>query len=168
MSKSDIFKSSVIGMQGNLMSFALKLTTNKDEAHDLVQETCLTALNNEDKFVEKTNFKGWILTIMRNIFITNYRRSAKENTIIDATEDLYYLNSASVAGGERPDGVYIANEISNILSGFPEDNRQPFSMHVAGYKYEEIATALNLPIGTVKNRIFLTRKRLRAILTDYR
>lgn len=75
MSKQNTFKSSVIGMQGNLLSFALKLTTDKEEAHDLVQDTTLKALNNEEKFVDNTNFKGWMLTIMRNIFINNYRRA---------------------------------------------------------------------------------------------
>lgn len=168
MNKSDTFKSSVIGMQGNLMSFALKLTTNKDEAHDLVQETCLKALDNEEKFVDKANFKGWILTIMRNIFINNYRRSVRENAIIDTTEDLYYLNSTTEKSAECPDGAYAANEISSILAGFPEDYRQPFSMHVAGYKYEEIAASLKMPLGTVKSRIFFMRKKLRVLLTDYR
>lgn len=168
MSKSDTFKNSVIGMQGNLMSFALKLTANRDEANDLVQETCLKALDNEEKFDVRTNFKGWIMTIMRNTFINNYRSNARKNTIVDATEDLYYLNSADPEGGERPDGVYAGNEIEAILAGFPEDYRQPLSMHVAGYKYEEIAAALKMPVGTVKSRIFFTRKRLRTILTDYR
>lgn len=166
MNKSNTFKSSVIGMQGNLMSFALKLTTNHDEAHDLVQDTCLKALDNEEKFVDNANFKGWIMTIMRNIFINNYRKSVRENTVVDSTQDLYYLSMPQDSGIESPDGAYAANEITSILAGFPADCRQPFSMHVAGYKYEEIATALKMPLGTVKSRIFFTRKRLREILKD--
>ncbi len=168
MKKSDTFKSSVIGMQGNLMSFALKLTTNKEEAHDLVQDTCLKALDNEDKFVDNTNFKGWIMTIMRNIFINNYRRGVRENTMIDNTESLYYLNSVEESRLETPDVAYGATEITSILAGFPADIRKPFSMLMAGYKYEEISKALNMPLGTVKSRIFFTRKRLREILKDYR
>ncbi len=168
MSKQNTFKSSVIGMQGNLLSFALKLTTNKEEAQDLVQDTTLKALNNEEKFVDNTNFKGWMLTIMRNIFINNYRKSVRENTMVDSSEDLYHLNLSQDSGLETPDGAYAVSEISTILAKFPADFRQPFSMHVAGYKYEEISERLSMPLGTVKSRIFFTRKRLREILKDYR
>lgn len=155
-------------MQGNLLSFALKLTTNKEEAQDLVQDTTLKALNNEEKFVDNTNFKGWMLTIMRNIFINNYRKSVRENTMVDSSEDLYHLNLSQDSGLETPDGAYAVSEISTILAKFPADFRQPFSMHVAGYKYEEISERLSMPLGTVKSRIFFTRKRLREILKDYR
>lgn len=155
-------------MQGNLLSFALKLTLNKEEAQDLVQDTTLKALRNEEKFVENTNFKGWMMTIMRNIFINNYRKSTRENTVVDASEDLYHLNLSQDSGLETPDGAFAVNEISTILAKFPSDFREPFSMHVAGYKYEEISDKLNMPLGTVKSRIFFTRKRLREILKDYR
>lgn len=167
MSETTSFKSSVLGLQGNLLSFALKLTANKDEAKDLVQDTTLKALHNEEKFVENTNLKGWMLTIMRNIFINNYRRSARENTMVDSSEDLFHLNLSQDSGLETPDGAYACNEISAIIAGFSAEYREPFSMHVAGYKYEEIAARLKMPLGTVKSRIFFTRKRLREILTDY-
>ncbi|MBD5290661.1 MAG: RNA polymerase sigma factor [Bacteroides sp.] len=168
MNTNDTFKSSVIGMQGNLLSFALKLTTNREEAHDLVQETTLKALNNEEKFVDNTNFSGWMMTIMRNIFINNYRKRVRENTVVDVTEDLYHLNVSQDSGIDTPDGAFAASEISSILASFPEDYRKPFSMHVAGYKYEEISERLSMPLGTVKSRIFFTRKRMREILKDYR
>lgn len=168
MSGKPTFKSSVLGMQSNLLSFAMKLTLDKDEAQDLVQDTTLKALNNEEKFVDNTNFKGWMLTIMRNIFINNYRKSSRENTMVDSSEDLYHLNLSQDSGFETPDGAYAVGEISTIISGFPADYREPFSLHVAGYKYEEIAEKLSMPLGTVKSRIFFTRKRLREILKDYR
>ena len=155
-------------MQSNLLSFAMKLTLNRDEAHDLVQDTTLKALNNEEKYVDNTNFKGWMLTIMRNIFINNYRKSARENTMVDSSEDLYHLNLKQDSGLETPDGAYAIGEISSIIAGFPADYREPFNLHVAGYKYEEISEKLNMPLGTVKSRIFFTRKRLREILKDYR
>ncbi|MDE6679892.1 MAG: RNA polymerase sigma factor, partial [Muribaculaceae bacterium] len=79
MSSKKTFKSSVLSIQGNLMSFAMKLTLNREEAQDLVQDTTLKALNNEEKYAENTNFKGWMLTIMRNIFINNYRKDTREN-----------------------------------------------------------------------------------------
>lgn len=168
MSKNDNFKSSVIGMQGNLLSFALKLTANKEEAQDLVQDTTLKALHNEEKFVDNTNFKGWMLTIMRNIFINNYRKNARENTMVDSSDDLFHLNLSQESGLETPEGAYTCNEISAIISRFSDEYRKPFSMHVAGYKYEEIAEKLDMPLGTVKSRIFFARKKLRDVLLDYR
>lgn len=162
------FKTSVLGMQGNLLSFALKLTANREEAKDLVQDTTLKALRNESKFVENTNFKGWMLTIMRNIFINNYRKNARENTMVDSSEDLFHLNLCQESGLETPDGAYACAEISAIISNFSDEYREPFSMHVAGYKYEEIAEKLEMPLGTVKSRIFFARKKLRDVLTDYR
>ena len=161
------FKSSVLGMQGNLLSFALKLTANREEAQDLVQDTTLKALRNEAKFVENTNFKGWMLTIMRNIFINNYRKNARENTMVDSTDDLFHLNLCQESGLETPEGTYACNEISAIIAGFSAEYREPFSMHVAGYKYEEIAERLMMPLGTVKSRIFFARKKLKEILTEY-
>lgn len=166
-SRSD-FQSSVVGMQGNLMSFAMKLTLNKDKAYDLVQDTTLKALNNEEKFTENANFKGWMLTIMRNIFINNYRKSSRENTAVDMSEDMHVINMASDSSDITPEGAYTCSEISSIIAEFPADYREPFNMHVAGYKYEEIAEKLNMPMGTVKSRIFFTRRRLRSILKDYR
>lgn len=157
-----------MGIQSNLLSFALKLTTDKEEAQDLVQDTTLKALNNEDKYAENVNFKGWMLTIMRNIFINNYRKSVRENTMVDSTESAYHLNLSQDSGVQTPDGAYAMTEITSILDKFPEDYRQPFSMHVAGYKYDEISEILGMPLGTVKNRIFFTRKTLREILADYR
>ncbi len=169
MNSKNSFKTSLLSMQGNLLSFALKLTLNRDEANDLVQDTTLKALNNEEKFVDNANFKGWMLTIMRNIFINNYRKSARENTIVDTSEDLYRLNVAHDSGGvETPDGAFAVSEISSVIERFPDDFRKPFTMHVAGYKYEEISEKLGMPLGTVKSRIFFTRKRLREILKDYR
>lgn len=168
MENNASFKTSVLGMQGNLLSFALKLTANREEAQDLVQDTTLKALRNEEKFVENTNFKGWMLTIMRNIFINNYRKNARENTMVDTSDDLFHLNLSQESGLETPDGAYACNEISAIIAGFTEEYREPFSMHVAGYKYEEIAEKLEMPLGTVKSRIFFARKKLRDLLTDYR
>lgn len=168
MGNKTTFKKSVLGLQGNLFSFALRLTMNQDDAQDLVQDTTLKALNNEEKYAENTNLKGWMMTIMRNIFINNYRKEVRQATVIDATEDLYHLNLSQDSGLETPEGAFAANEISSILAKFPADYRESFSMHVAGYKYEEIAERLSMPIGTVKSRIFFTRQKLRSILKDYR
>lgn len=161
------FNSLVLGMQGNLLSFAMKLTLNREEAEDLVQDTTLKALDNESKFVENTNFKGWMLTIMRNIFINNYRKNYRNGTVLDTTEDLYQLNLSQDSGINTPEGALTVTEFAKILSDFPDDQRIPFSLHLAGYKYDEIAKKLKMPLGTVKSRIFFTRRQLRKILKDY-
>ncbi len=168
MASQNSFKSALLGMQGNLLSFAMKLTLNSDEAHDLVQDTTLKALNNEEKFVDNANFKGWMMTIMRNIFINNYRKVVRSATIIDQTEDLYHLNLPQESGLETPEGTVAAGEISAAINSFSDEYRVPFTMHVAGYKYNEIAEKMNLPLGTVKSRIFFARKRLQEMLKDYR
>ncbi len=168
MKSNDTFKQRLLGLQGNLLNFAYQLTTNREEAHDLLQDTTLKALDNEEKYVDNVNFKGWIFTIMRNIFINNYRQTMRKATVIDQTEDLYHLNISQESGLSTPEGSYAVKEISSVLDEFTDDYRIPFNMYVAGYKYNEIAEKMNLPLGTIKSRIFFARKRLRKRLQDYR
>ena len=162
------FQSKLLGLQSNLLNFAYLLTSNRDDAYDLLQDTTLKALDNEDKYVENVNFKGWVFTIMRNIFINNYRKVVRSATIIDQTEDLYHLNLPQESGLDTPEGSVAVNEITAAINEFSEDYRIPFSMHVAGYKYNEIAEKMNLPLGTVKSRIFFARQRLQKKLQDYK
>ena len=162
------FQSNLMSLQANMLNFAYMLTSNRDDAYDLLQDTTLKALDNEDKFTEGTNFKGWVFTIMRNIFINNYRRGARQATVVDTTENLYLLNIAQDSGMETPDGSYSVSEISDSINDLPEEFRIPFSMHVAGYKYNEIAEHMQLPLGTVKSRIFFARKKLQQRFADYR
>ena len=164
MNNKPTFKNSVLGIQSNLMSFAMKLTLNKDEAYDLVQDTTLKALDNEEKFAEDTNFKGWMLTIMRNIFINNYRKTSRENTMVDATVELYHITNATDSSQSTPDGAHTCNEISALIASFPADYREPFNMHIAGYKYEEIAEKLGMPLGSVKARMFHRRAKVSELL----
>lgn len=151
-----------------MLNFAYQLTTNRQQAEDLLQDTTLKALDNQDKYVDNVNFKGWIFTIMRNIFINNYRQTVRKATVIDQTEDLYHLNISQDSGINTPEGSYAVKEISVVLNSFSDDYRIPFNMYVAGYKYNEIAAKMNLPLGTVKSRIFAARKKLREELKDYR
>lgn len=167
MKSHDSFKDRLIGLQSNLLSFAYQLTTNREQAQDLLQDTTLKALDNEDKYVDNVNFKGWIFTIMRNIFINNYRQTVRKATVIDQTEDLFHLNICQDSGLDTPDGSYAVKEISKALNSFPDEYRIPSNMFVAGYKYNEIAEKMNLPLGTVKSRIFFARKNLRKQLKDY-
>ena len=157
-----------MSLQANMLNFAYMLTSNRDDAYDLLQDTTLKALDNEDKYAEGTNLKVWVFTIMRNIFINNYRRVSRAATVIDTTDNQYLINLPAEAARETPDGTFTANEITAAINAFSDEYRIPFSMHVAGYKYEEIAKVMNLPLGTVKSRIFAARKRLQERFADYR
>ena len=161
------FEDKLLDLQNNMMNFALTLTTNREEAKDLLQETTLRALDNKEKYYENVNFKGWVFTIMHNIFVNNYRRVVRTQTMIDQTDNLYHLNLPQNSGFDTPEGTYTMNEINKAINSFTDEYKVPFSMHVSGYKYEEIAQKLGLPIGTVKSRIFFARKRLQELLRDY-
>ena len=162
------FTQNLLGIQAELRRFALKLTADKEEADDLLQETSLKALDNEDKYTPDTNFKGWMYTIMRNIFINNYRKTVRDQTFVDHTDNLFHLNLPQDSGFESTEGNYDLKEIRRIVNALPKEYRIPFSMYVSGFKYREIAERLGLPIGTVKSRIFFTRQRLQKDLKDFR
>ena len=162
------FTTRLMSLQSNMLNFAYTLTSNRDDAYDLLQDTTLKVLDNREKYVENTNFKGWVFTIMRNIFINNYRRVVRSATVVDRTEDLYHLNLPQDSGFETPEGSFGANEITDAINEFADEYRIPFSMHVAGYKYNEIAEKMNLPLGTIKSRIFFARKKLQTRFADYR
>lgn len=162
------FQSNLMNLQSNMLNFAYMLTSNRDDAYDLLQDTTLKVLDNESKYAENTNFKGWVFTIMRNIFINNYRRTARAATMIDTTDNLYHINLSQDSGLESPEDSYGASEIGAAIESFSDEYRIPFSMHVAGYKYNEIAEKMNLPLGTVKSRIFFARKKLQEQFADYR
>ena len=168
MSAKESFKRRLLGLQGNLLNFAYQLTTNREQAEDLLQDTTLKALDNEEKYVDNVNFKGWIFTIMRNIFINNYRRQVRAATIIDTTEDCYHLNLSQESGLATPEGSYAAKEIASAIQQFSDDYRVPLTLYIAGYKYSEIAEKMSLPLGTIKSRIFFARKRLQGMLKDFR
>ena len=157
-----------MSLQANLLNFAYMLTSNRDDAYDLLQDTTLKALDNEDKYADNTNFKGWVFTIMRNIFINNYRRAGRAATVIDTTENLYHLNLSQDSGLDTPEGSYTAAEFTSAIAELPAEYSVPFNMHVQGFKYNEIAEKMNLPLGTVKSRIFFARKKLHTRFADYR
>lgn len=162
------FQKKLIGLQDNMMNFALTLTANRDDAQDLLQDTTLKVLNSEAMFVNNTNFKGWVLTIMRNIFINNYHKVVRTQSVIDSNADLYNLDVMNESGFNSPDGSYQLSEISHAIENLTDELRVPFSLFVSGYKYNEIADQLNLPLGTIKSRIFFARKDLQKNLKELR
>ncbi|MEL7249849.1 MAG: RNA polymerase sigma factor [Bacteroidota bacterium] len=153
-------------ISNSLKAFSLKLTGNNDDAEDLYQDTALRIITNADKYRQGTNFKAWAVTIMRNIFINNYRKKVRRNLIIDQTPNNYYINS-----GERPvenDGETLVayKELIEMVDRLPDDFRVPFMMAYQGYKYDEIAEELGSPLGTIKSRIFFARRKLQKMYAE--
>lgn len=163
------FDQQLIAFQKPLKSFAYGFTNDDEAANDLLQETYLKALTYRDKFEERTNLKAWLYTIMRNTFINNYRKAVRANTIIDKTDEQYFINTADINSGfEAPDSAYSHKQIVHTVDDLEDEYRIPFTMYNKGFKYKEIAAHLDLPIGTIKSRIFLARKKLMLNLADYR
>ena len=161
------FNQQLTSLQDNLKYFAKSLTQNNEEANDLVQDTFLKALTYRDKFEADTNLKAWTYTIMKNTFINNYRKNIKVNMVLDNTADLYYLNSGSISDSNNPASVLAHKDINKVVDSLEDEHRVPFQMHHTGFKYKEIAETLDLSIGTVKSRIFFSRKKLMSSLKDY-
>jgi RNA polymerase sigma-70 factor (ECF subfamily) len=161
------FQQKLLSMQDNMMNFALKLTANRDDAQDLLQDTALKVLNIQDKFVDNTNFKGWVLTVMRNIFINNYHKVVRSRMMIERNADLYNLNVVNESGFDSPDGSWQIQEITKLINNLDDELKIPFLMHISGYKYREIAEKLDKPLGTIKNRIFFARQELQRELKDF-
>lgn len=162
------FHQKILGIQQNMFNFAMLLTANRYDAEDLLQETTLRVLDNKDKYVDNVNFKGWALTIMRNIFINNYRKELRNQTVIEQTDDLVHLNSVENSKWENPEEAMHVKEIKIVINRLSDDLKIPFSMYLDGYKYNEIADKLKLPLGTVKSRIFFARRELQQSLSGVR
>lgn len=162
------FNSTIVNLMKILEPFALKLTKDNEAAQDLIQETAYKALINREKFSAGTNLKAWLYTIMKNIFINNYRRQVKRNTFIDTTDNQHFINS-SKKNVIRNDALanFIMNDALEAIDNLTKEFKVPFMMHYEGYKYQEIADELGLPIGTVKSRIFFARKALKKELKTY-
>lgn len=145
-----------------LKPFAITLTRDHEAAKDLYQETLFRALANKDKYNVGTNIKAWLYTIMRNIFINNYRRKAKQATIFDSTPDEFLLNLNK--GVVANDAVATLNlkEVKQAIHDLPDIFKHPFLLYFDGYKYHEIAEMLQEPLGTIKSRIHFARKLLKS------
>lgn len=150
-----------------LRPFAVKLTRDYEDANDLLQETMVKAFLHRDKFMDGTNIQAWLYTIMRNTFISNYQRTMRRRTFIDTTDSLHYLNSPGYVAQNGAVGRFAMEDIQRAMSTIDEAHRKPFMLYFTGYKYNEIAEMLRLPLGTVKNRIHLARKELKEQLPEY-
>ena len=150
-----------------LKPFAINLTRDNEDANDLYQETLYKALANHDKYNAGTNIKAWLFTIMRNIFINNYRRKVKQRTIFDSSASEYLVNQKQVSIGNAAEANMRMKEIQAAIRQLPEIFKTPFLLYFDGYKYNEIAELLQEPLGTIKSRIHFARKLLKEQISRY-
>lgn len=161
------FNHKLEGLSQYLRPFALKLTRDNEAANDLMQETMVKAISNKDKFAEGTNMKAWMYTIMRNTFITAYHRTVRRKTFIDTTDNLHYINSSGQITSNGANSKFVIDDVDEAVNELKKEYSRPFLMHFRGFKYHEIAEKLEIPIGTVKNRIHIARKLLKSRLQVY-
>ena len=150
-----------------LRPFAVNLTKDTEAANDLYQETLYKALANHEKYNAGTNIKAWLFTIMRNIFINNYRRQAKQRTIFDHTPEDYLLNMRQASVPNSAESNLRMKEIKSAIDLLPEIFKMPFLLYLDGYKYQEISEYLHEPLGTIKSRIHFARKLLKEQISRF-
>lgn len=160
------FNDALVNLERYLRSFAFNFTRNKEEAEDLTQETIMKAIVYREQYTPQTNFKAWVFTIMRNLFINQYRRNKKRATIFDYSKENYLLTQIQESNW-NPSNRLTVKELVSQIGNLGDEYRLPFMMHYDGFKYYEIAEQLSIPIGTVKSRIFIARKKLIDLLPEY-
>jgi len=167
MNTTTQFQTNLLGIQENMMNLALTLTANKDDAQDLFQETTLRVLDNQKKFTDNGNFKGWVLTVMRNIFINNYHKVVRIQSIMDQNADIYNLDTVNQPDFDSIDSSNNMDAIKKAIDSLSKEMKSAFCMYISGYRYDEIAAAQDVPVGTVKSRIHVARQELQKNLRNY-
>ena len=150
-----------------LRPFAINLTKDYESAKDLYQDTLYRAISNKDKYNVGTNIKAWLYTIMRNIFINNYRRKSKQNTIFDNSPNEFLLDHNQSAVPNGAETSMRMKDINKAIHELPTIFKQPFMLYFEGYKYHEIADMLTEPLGTIKSRIHFARRLLKNQISKF-
>ena len=157
-------QTAILGFERALRPFAFSLTKSKEETDDLIQETFYRALRNQEKFDEGTNIKAWLFTIMRNIFINNYRRDKRRVVVKESSDKPHLLENAGPVVSNGSEKQFMAESIRNAMKEVNKDFTEPFLMYNEGFHYHEISEKLDIPLGTVKSRFFVARRELRSRL----
>jgi RNA polymerase sigma-70 factor (ECF subfamily) len=142
----------------------MRMVNNQDEAEDLVQETAYKAFKYLRLYQQDTNFIAWLMTIQRNIFINNYRRSQKQQYIFEQAVGHHLISAQDRTVSNEGESTMAMNELNGLIEQLNEEFKTPFLMSYKGFKYHEIAEQLDLPLGTIKSRIFFARKQLQKSL----
>lgn len=150
------FNNMLVGHATFLKGFALNLTRNSDDADDLIQDTMVKALRYKNSFKDGTNFKGWLYTIMRSIFLNN-KKKLKPLYADLSGEDSWMMGSE---GSRDVESLITEKDIHSAINGLRPDLARVMRLYLEGFRYEEVADQLDIPLGTVKSRIFHARKQL--------
>jgi RNA polymerase sigma factor (sigma-70 family) len=172
--KNEIFNGEFMPHINSMYNFGYRLTLDSDDAKDLVQDTYLKAYRFIESFQRGTNAKAWLFRILKNSFINDYRKKSKEPNKVDYQEVESYYNSEDVDRQITPDlrvealKDMIGDEISNALNSLDVDFRTVIILcDLEGFKYEEMAKILDIPIGTVRSRLHRARQLLKEKLSTY-
>jgi len=157
------FTGNLLNMQDKLYYYALQLTENRNDARDLVQETSYKALKNQNRLLNDKNLRAWLYTILRNTYI-NLLRSGhnRQMTIVTLDPEQQLLNT-SCSSEELPDELFMKKELHEIIGFLPIVYSEPLQMLISGYSYKEISEKMQIPIGTVKSRIHLGKKKIKKV-----
>ena len=162
------FTSEIYAHSDHLMSHALKFTRDEDDAKDLLQETLIKGLRFANSFDKGTNLRGWLYVIMKNTYINDFKRATKRNAVVTVEDEITSGQLAISATKNNSESTFAMEDINKALASIKDEYRIPFKKYFEGYKYDEIATELNLPIGTVKTHIHQARQGLKKYLKMYR
>lgn len=172
--KQTIFDHEFMPHINSMYNFAYRLTLDEDDAKDLLQDTYLKAFRFIDSFQQGTNAKAWLFRILKNSFINDYRKKSKEPSKVDYQEVESFYNSDDVDRQITPDlrveslQDMIGDEISNALNALDVDFRTVIILcDLEGFKYDEMAKILDIPIGTVRSRLHRARNLLKEKLSEY-
>jgi RNA polymerase sigma factor (sigma-70 family) len=172
--KESIFNHEFMPQINSMYNFAYRLTLDADDAKDLLQDTYMKAFRFIDSFQQGTNAKAWLFRILKNSFINDYRKKSKEPSKVDYQEVESYYNSEDVDRQITPDlrvealQDMIGDEISTALNALDVDFRTVIILcDLEGFKYEEMAKILDIPIGTVRSRLHRARNLLKEKLSEY-
>lgn len=157
-----------------LHTFAFHLNYNEEDAADLVQETFLKAFRFIDKFEEGTNAKAWLFKILKNAYINEYRKKSKRPTKVDYEDIVTYQDSEDGQPQGLPDlredlfKDRMGDEVTIALNSLPVDFRTVILLcDIEEFTYEEISKIIDVPIGTVRSRLFRARNMLKEKLKSY-
>lgn len=172
--KDELFEREFYPLIDALYNFAYHLTYNEEDANDLVQDTFLKAYRFAESYEEGTNAKAWLFKILKNGFINEYRRKAKQPARVDYENVIAYQDAEegrSVGRVDTRKEVFqdmLGDEVTKAINSLPVDFRTVILLcDIEGFTYEEIAKIIDIPIGTVRSRLHRAREMLKAMLKEY-
>lgn len=143
----------------SMYNLGYRLTLNREDANDQVQEAAMRGYRFYDKFEPGTNFKGWILTILRNLFINQYRKRKREPSKVNYDDLENFIGAPDIGGATEE---IFGEELQSAIDQLPEEMRTALTLfYVDGFAYKEIAAIMRCPIGTVMSRLYMAKHNLK-------